>query len=468
MRGFLEGSVRRTLLVVAAALAAVVVSLAPGAAQDAPPPEKKKAPADHVVLVSIDGLRPEFYLDRTWPAPTVQHMAAEGAHAVAVRSVFPSVTYPSHTTMITGALPARHGIVYNTPFEPAGESGRWCWEASAITAPTLWDAVQAAGREAAAVSWPVSVGAPIARNVPEVWALDDQGDPLKATRDATTPPELWAELEREATGKITPARFGLEQLARDDLAGEMAAHLLERYKPALLAVHLIEADHFQHEEGRDGPMVRRAVGVVDRAVGKMLDAAQRAGIAERTVFIVTGDHGFVDIQTRLRPNVWLAQAGLMESTKERGDWRAAFHTAGASAFLHLRDLHDSAALHRVRAALAALPAGTKRLFRVIEREELARLGADPNAALALTPVPGVTFSGGVNGADVDAGDGGTHGYLCDFPEIHTGFVAFGPAIRKGAVVPRMALEDVAPLIARLLGIEFTAPDGVAPLGVIAR
>jgi hypothetical protein len=462
---------RRTLLTAVATLTALAVLLVPGAAQDAPAPARPaeaKAPADHVVLVSIDGLRPEFYLDRTWPAPTVQHMAAEGAHAVAVRSVFPSVTYPSHTTMITGARPARHGIFYNTPFEPAGESGRWYWEAAAIRSPTLWDAVKAAGRECAAVSWPVSVGAPIARNVPEVWALDDGGDPLKAVRDATTPPELWAELEREATGRITPDRFGLEQLSRDDLAGEMAAHLLERYKPALLAVHLIEADHFQHEQGREGTMVRRAVGVVDRAVGKLLDAAERAGIAGRTVFVVTGDHGFVDIHTRVRPNVWLARAGLLESTKERGAWRAAWHTGGASAFLHLRDAADSAALHRVRAALAALPAGTQRLFRVLEREELARLGADPSAALALAPVPGVTFNGGVAGPDVDAADGGTHGYLCDFPEIHTGLVAFGPAIRKGAVVPQMALEDVAPLIARLLGIEFTAPDGVAPLGVLAR
>lgn len=462
---------RRTLLVVAGALTALAVSLVPGAAQETPAPTgapEQAPPADHVVLVSIDGLRPEFYLDRTWPAPTVQYMATEGAHATTVRSVFPSVTYPSHTTLITGALPARHGIVYNTPFEPAGESGRWYWEASAIRAPTLWDAVKAAGRECAAVSWPVSVGARIARNVPEVWSLDDEADPLQAVRDATTPPELWAELEREATGRITPARFGLEQLARDDLAGEMAAHLLERYKPALLAVHLIEADHFQHEQGRDGPLVRRAVGVVDRAVGKMLDAAERAGIAGRTVFIVTGDHGFVDIHTRLRPNVWLARAGLLESTKDRGAWRAAFHTAGASAFLHLRDAADSAALLRVRASLAALPEGTKRLFRVLEREELARLGADPGAVLALTPVPGVTFSGGVTGDDVDAAAGATHGYLCDFPGIHTGFVAFGPAIRKGAVVPSMALQDVAPLIARLLGIEFTAPDGVAPLGVLAR
>ena len=62
-----------------------------------------------------------------------------------VRGVFPTVTYPSHTTLITGAMPARHGIYYNSPFEPGGQTGRWYWEADAIRVPTLWDAVREAG-----------------------------------------------------------------------------------------------------------------------------------------------------------------------------------------------------------------------------------------------------------------------------------------------------------------------------------
>ena len=111
-------------------------------------------PVEHVVLVSIDGLRPEFYLDPSWPAPMLQQMVAEGAHADAVRGVFPSVTYPSHTTLVTGALPAHHGVYYNSPFEPGGQTGRWYWEASAIRADTLWRAVHRAGGRSAAVGWP--------------------------------------------------------------------------------------------------------------------------------------------------------------------------------------------------------------------------------------------------------------------------------------------------------------------------
>src|SRR5918996_6346016 len=96
---------------------------------------------DHLILVSIDAFRPEFCQDETWPAPTMQQLAWEGAYASSVRSVFPALTYPAHTTIVTGALPARHGIYFNCPFEPDGQTGRWHWHAAAIRAPTLWDAI---------------------------------------------------------------------------------------------------------------------------------------------------------------------------------------------------------------------------------------------------------------------------------------------------------------------------------------
>ena len=102
---------------------------------------------DHVVLISIDGFRPDFYQDTTWPAPMIQQMAQEGVQADAVRGVFPSETYPSHTTMITGAFPKDHGIYYNTPFEPEGQTGRYHWYTSAIRVPTLWDALRERERE---------------------------------------------------------------------------------------------------------------------------------------------------------------------------------------------------------------------------------------------------------------------------------------------------------------------------------
>lgn len=424
--------------------------------------------AEHVVLISIDGLRPEFYRDPvSFGAPTIQQMARDGVHALGVRGVFPSVTYPSHTTLLTGATPARHGIYYNSPFEPAGQTGRWYWDADSIRVPTLFSALRKAGRTSAAVMWPVTVGAPVDFLVPEVWSLDSSVERILPMRQLATP-GLVEELERDATGRLEGrANFNGDWLTRDDRLGAMAAHILETRRPALTALHLIGTDHFQHEQGRTGDRVSRAVAALDRAVGQLVDAAERAGILDRTTFIVTGDHGFVNTQLRVDPNVRLAAAGLQDTTPDRGRWRATFHVEGGAAFLHVRDARDTAAITTARRALDSAPASERRLYRIVERAELDVVGADPRVPFALTAVNGVRMGGASTGPSVRGSSGGTHGYFpTDMPEILTGFVAWGAGIRHGMVLPVMDLTDVAPLVATLLGVPFAPLDGVLQAGVL--
>jgi len=438
--------------------------LAPQSSPSAPPAPVRLA--DHVVLLSIDGLRPEMYRDTSWPAPMLQQMAREGAQAEAVYGVFPSVTYPTHTTIVTGALPARHGVYFNTPFEPAGPTGRWVWEASAIRVPTLWTVARQAGLTTAAVSWPVTVGADLDWNVPEIWPLEEDGSIVAELRRHAMPPGLVDELERDAVGKLRDELWKLGEMARDDRIGEIAAHLLQTRKPALLLVHLLTVDHFEHDHGREHPVVRRALGTADRALARLVEAAERAGIRERTAFVVTGDHGFSDTHSRLAPNVWLVAAGLRAAQRDRGDWRATFQVSSASAFLYLRDPADADAVRRVREVLLAQPPGVRRLFRVVERDELDRLGAAPDAALALAYAPGVGGSGDFTGEALLPGSGGDHGYLPDERGLQTGLVVWGAGVQPGAIVPRMSSADVAPLVARLLGLRFEAPDGVLLPGVL--
>jgi len=425
-----------------------------------------RALADHVVLVSIDALRPAFYRDLTWPMPTLQLFASSGAYADSVRSVFPALTYPAHTTIVTGELPARHGVTHNRPFEPAGQSGRWLWEAEHIRVPTLWDAVRAGGGTTAAISWPVTVGAAIDWNVPDVWPLDD-GDPMVPIRATTTPAGLIEELEREATGPLRGANFGIRQLAREDRVGGIGAYLLERHRPTLLLMHCIGTDHVQHELGRDNPRLRRACGAADRAISQVLEVVERLGIADRTTFVVAGDHGSSDVHSQLRPNVWLAEAGLMERRDDRGAWRATFMASGGSAFLMLRDPADAEAVAQVEAILAAQSPGLRRLFTIVRADELRALAADPESPLALCAVPGVELHESPFDPPLVAKLGAAHGYLPDMPEMRTGFVAAGAGIRRGAVVPEMGLEHIAPLVAALLGLTFPTVDGVLLPGLVA-
>ena len=424
-------------------------------------------PSEHVLLFSIDGLRPQIYRDERWPAPVLQDLARRGALALGVRSVFPALTYPAHVTLVTGALPARHGVVHNEPFEPNGQTDRWLWEATAIRVPTLWDAVRAAGGTTAAVSWPVTVGAPIDWNVPDVWAPDDTAS-IGPIRAATTPPGLFEELERKATGRLSDSAFSVDALAREDVVAAMSAYLFARHRPTLMLVHIIGLDHVRHRLGLDNAWARRAVGAADRAVGRVVEAVERLGLADRTTVIVTGDHGSVDVHTALAPNVWLAAAHV-EGTGTVS-WETAFLASGASALLRFTSQIATSVgpiVDQVRAALAALPPGVRALFRVVEREELDRLGADPDAVLALAAIPGVIFSGDRTGTAIRAAHGAGHGYHPDMPEMMTGFVAAGAAVRAGAVVPLLPLQHLAPFIAALLDVRLPAADGVLLPGLLA-
>lgn len=419
--------------------------------------DAQSSPSEHVILISIDGFRPNFYLEEKWPAPNLQTMAKEGARSLGVTGVFPSVTYPSHTTVITGATPAKHGIYYNAPFEPAGQTGKWYWESELIQVPTLWDAVRDAGKTSASLLWPVSVHAPIDYNIPEYWSLENGGR-IEPMRDMETPKGLMAEMELEVLGKMNERTFNGDYLNREDRTGEMAGYLLETYKPNLITLHLIAADHFQHNEGREGPMVYKSIAAIDRAIGKIMEAAERAGIQEKTTFIITGDHGFVNIHSSLSPNIWLVEAGLMEDAKDRGNWKAAFHTSGASAFLHLKDPNDQESIKKVEKILDELPANIKKLFRVVNRDELDQIGADPNAVLALAPIQGISFSPSTSGAILKPAKGGTHGYFPDFDEIETGFVAWGAGIKENVEIQEMGLVDVASVVKYLLNLSIDLPE----------
>lgn len=421
--------------------------------------------AGHVVLITIDGFRPDFYQEASWGTNNLRMMKDSGVAAEGVNCVFPSVTYPDHTTIITGVMPAKHGIYYNAPFEDGKASGKWYFYYNAIKVPTLYDAVHAAGKKSANIIWPVSVGAPVDYNVADIWPLGKKTNKIEVTAAETTP-GLWEELETYATGKMSDDDFSMvrDEMLMDENIARMGAYLITRYKPAFTTLHLPCTDHYEHREGRDGLLVRKAVAGADRAIGTIFEALIRAGIQDSTVVIVTGDHGFVNISQTFSPNILLKEAGLITDI-DSGNWKARFHASGGSAFLHLKDKKDKQSLEKVKEILAKLPADQQQMFKVLDRKQLDAIGADPNAVLALAATPGVTIGGAVKGALVKEAKGGTHGYYPDFKDIQTGFVAYGPGIAKGKIVKEMSLTDIAPLVAKLLGIKFDS-DGHIPAGIL--
>lgn len=406
--------------------------------------------AKYVILISIDGFKPDFYLDSAWHAPTLKRLMHEGIYAEGVKPVFPSVTYPNHISMITGVLPNKHGIYYNRPVHGKGR-----WNATMIKAPTVFDAVNQAGLTSSALFWPVTGNAGIQYNVPSVPTSSEikNGMVVSKSVKGSVSPGLWQELEQHAIGKISVAD------ARSDVsAGKMASYIIRTYKPTLTAIHLVGIDHAQHQVGLKNQSVADALLVIDNVINEIIQALDQAGTTAQTTLLITGDHGFNDVHLALAPNVWLKKHRIYKSGSR---WKAKFYTSNGAAFLYLKKPDDERTVRRVMRILNNLPEEERSLFRIIEKDELHKIGGDPDAALALNPQPGIVLRQRGSGKLLKQATGGAHGYFADFPEIMTGFIGWGNGLHAGVVIPEMSVPDIAPIIARLLELNFVADDGHA-------
>jgi len=405
--------------------------------------------ARHLVLISIDGLRPEFYLDEAYRAPALRALVSAGSHARAATAVFPSVTYPGHATIVTGVRPARHGILFNRIWSPPGGPTRWYEEAADLRATPLWDVARAAGLTTAAVSWPSTLGARIDRLVPER-DYYVRPEPVELLRQATTPGLL------ERLG-VTPRPEIFKDIVQwDDFLTTVATGILREMRPNLLLLHLVQLDYFQHQGGREGPDVRPALARVDAHIAAIMTALREAGIAPHTAVIVTGDHGFQDVRRTVQLNEILVRAGLRGCPWSGSDWRATAHVSGGAAAVFVNDASGGDTAARAEEALRR---EARARYTIVSRRELDALGAMTGAAFAVEAAPGWAVGGACVDRSETSGPAGTHGFLPSRPSMSTGFIAAGAGVRTGGVLDRIGLVDVAPTAARLLGVTMPPVEG---------
>tara|TARA_R110002049_G_scaffold993_1_gene7052 strand:- start:5074 stop:6411 length:1338 start_codon:yes stop_codon:yes gene_type:complete len=416
--------------------------------------------SQHVLLISIDGLRPEFYMDEEWDTPTLKSLVKTGVYADGINSVFPSVTYPSHTTIVSGAYPREHGIFYNEP--RTSQNNHWFWEYERITTKTLWEAAKEKGLTTGAVMWPVTVGAPITYNFPVRRPHgEEKGNQLSVTEPLVTPKTLMPEMRSEG---IIKSKDQFKHETIDQTIGEMGQYIIKKHKPSLMAIHFVNVDHQQHVYGRNNRFVKEAIHNVDIQIGKLIRVLKEENIYDYTDIIITGDHGHVDINKEFLPNLLLKEAGLITDQS----WKAKFTTAGGAAFLYVKDKKYT---RQVKNILNALPEKQKELFTIYNSKDLKRIGADPEATLALGMKKGYVSNSKLKGQLVqNRKPVAAHGFFPDFKEIQTGFIISGPSAsgHNKKITFDMGIQDLAPLISSLLDLDFNSKDGVFHKGILKK
>jgi len=415
---------------------------------------------EHVILISVDGMPPDYY---TAPeklglrAPTLSMMRQSGAHAEGMEGVYPTVTYPQHTTMVTGLRPAAHGIVQNRIFEAPSEpqTRYWYWYANALKGETLWMAAKKAGLTTAAVGWPVTVGAEIDYNVPEIYEPGESPATWKWTAKHSTP----GLLEKALGPDLKKASSVDERLT------SVSEFIINTYRPNLLLLHLIELDGAHH---RDGPRAKHGIETAEREdsyIRRIVEATRQAGIFEKTTFFVVSDHGFASIDKRFSPNVALAKEGLitLDAAGKATAWKAAAWPAGGSCAIVLKDMNDKETEVKVISLFTKWAKQERSpIKQIVTRAELRKLKAVPQAALMLEAAPGYSFDDTLTGAEArDSGETykGTHGYLPTNPEMRASLIIYGAGARSGAKLPLARMIDLAPSIAALLKLKLPQPEG---------
>jgi predicted AlkP superfamily pyrophosphatase or phosphodiesterase len=421
--------------------------------------------AARAIVISIDGLAAFYWRDAAARMPGLRALAERGVVADRMETVFPSTTWPTHVSLVTGVAPERHGVVGNSILNGGTGAredltGDPVYDATdLVRAPTVYDRAHAAGLRTAAIDWPATRNAPsLDFNLP---FFKDQ-----AVFESQTSRAVWAELrahgyavDRQGDWAQLPRRF-----LKDAMVADLAAHVWRRHAPRLMLLHFLCVDSFQHLHGPRSPEAYWAIDYVDGLIRRLLDTLPANELAERTALFVVSDHGFLPVEHDVKINARLRQLGLLrvDAAGRVAAAEARFVMNHGAGYVYCRAAGD-----RPRLARDLIPelVRLEGVANVWAESDYAHLGLPTSAAnprvgdLLLEAVPGYCFADDALGDELVCAPHyrGSHGHLPTHADNGAFFLATGPGIARGLTLPAIRSRDAGPTIARVLGL---AMDGV--------
>ncbi|WML48263.1 ectonucleotide pyrophosphatase/phosphodiesterase [Neobacillus sp. PS3-34] len=421
----------------------------------------------HLIVISFDCLS-ALDLPVLEKLPHFRELLEKGTYVPNVETIYPSVTYPCHTSIVTGNFPNKHGIINNTLLQPGNLSPDWNWYRDAIRGTTLYDEAKKAKMKTAALLWPVTGKANIDYNMPEIFANRPWHNQIFVSL-MNGSPLYQLELNR-LYGHI---RNGLNQPELDDFVLESTIHTIKSKKPELLLVHFTDLDSQRHLYGFSSKEASNALLRHHDRLGKIIAALKSSDIYEDSTIVVLGDHSALDENKAINLNVLLNRQNLITVNKNGKliGWKAYCKSCDGSAYIYIKDKNDTDTYNEVkRILLEMLKDPDNGIEDVISGKQAEEKGADGTCAFMVEARKGYyfleNFSGEfiktISAADVTRDKKytlATHGYSPGKEQYSTVLVAAGKGIRKNTVIPSIRLVDEGPTIARLLGLHLGVTDG---------
>ena len=421
--------------------------------------------AKHTIVIALDALSSQDLQKRLNFLPNIAQLMATGSWLSDVKSVYPTLSSVTHTSMVTGVYPRRHGIINATHWQSDRIVQETLWQAKYIKVPTLYQAAQRAGLTVATFMWPVTAGASDIN-----WYLGETsfnqnraGKPETILR-ASSPVFLF-----EIVRKFGQFRQHHEQPSLDDYMTAIAADTIRTKRPNLTLIRLADLAEQGKRFGMQTQYAWDAMERLDQRIGQLIAAAHDAAIFSETNFVIIGSQVQKNSTHQIALNQIFAQHGWLR-TNHQGrilkNWQALAKQAGGSAYVYLR---DSSLLGQIYQLINQLP-GIKTIY---DHHDIVALGADASASLMIEAQPGYYFVDDllaqvINSVDsrlaregVGHNEQSVSGYHPDGTQETLPWIMSGPDIKAGHQFKLDAeLVDLAPTLADMLGITFTtALDG---------
>jgi predicted AlkP superfamily pyrophosphatase or phosphodiesterase len=356
-----------------------------------------------LVVVSVDGLDHRYLRDCDklgLRIPNLRRLMKEGAWADGVVGEIPTITWPEHTTILTGVPPSVHGIQENQ-----------MWDYSLIHVKTLWDALRSANLTTAAITWPVTVNAPITWNLPEVFEKRRGGSMDLAAIAKKATPGLIEE--------ITKSYPSFPQQWVDDRTRMQATlFLIQQKHPDFLAVHFVDLDSEEHDTEPFSAASKAILEYTDELIGRIV-----AALPKNAALALLSDHGFVSVEKTVHPSV-----GTVTPF-----WVTAANAAEAAGLARL-------AQDPANGIGRQIPAAEWRRFMPGQKEPVAAY--EPADRFLFSPKP-------LDSQYAKPYEIGTHGLWPGRPDYRSVFLLWGPGI-KPAHLPETSILDIYPRLRALV------------------
>ncbi|MFV0498862.1 MAG: alkaline phosphatase family protein [Bacilli bacterium] len=389
-----------------------------------------------LIVLSLDAVGYNDLMHNKNLFPNIHAVIERGTIVKDVKTINPSLTYPIHTTIITGEYPNIHQVDHNIPFQPFSKHLKWNWYYKNIKSPTLIDVLNQKKMSTTSLFWPVTAGAKIKRCIPEIWC------------------EKTGKVKSSLMLKYGSARFilkdalkhrkilnGKESVALDNFTYNVLMDILNKQALSdLTLVHFLSVDGAKHLYGNYSVHTKNAFITLDNYVGTIYEKVR--GL-EDTTLVILSDHTQIDVTTKIPIKEIFKKQGLLLNN----DYIAYPRSCKGSCLVHIKHNNQK---EQIKNKLRKISTATKGIKALYDLDEIDNISSQ--ASFLLDASDGYYFSDSISYAS-------QHGYYHDRDNYNVFMIAAGKNIKKSGSVDSKNLVDYAKTFARILNIEFDYGSG---------